>query len=333
MLCNFLLADEINRAPAKVQSALLEVMQEDQVTIAGHSYPVPQPFLVLATQNPIESEGTYPLPEAQTDRFLMKLAGGLPDPGRGGGRGRALARAAAGRAPAGPRRPTCSPYREDVASVYVDREVIGYAVSLADATRKPDELGARRAGRLHRVRREPARADRPGAGGTGARAAARADARDALRRARPGARRAAPPARAQLRGAQRRRDRRPGARAGDRGRGARRRRARRRKPTPSRSGPRRDWPRDEPGAARAAGRPQGAGADRRAPRGGARPVVRAPRRRPAARASIALRAWARAPSWRRCAPTSRATTCAGSTPRPPRAPASRTCGSTCPSGW
>ena len=81
MLCNFLLADEINRAPAKVQSALLEVMQEDQVTIAGHSYPVPQPFLVLATQNPIESEGTYPLPEAQTDRFLMKLLVDYPSPG------------------------------------------------------------------------------------------------------------------------------------------------------------------------------------------------------------------------------------------------------------
>ena len=81
MLCNFLLADEINRAPAKVQSALLEVMQEDQVTIAGQSHPVPQPFLVLATQNPIESEGTYPLPEAQTDRFLMKLLVDYPSPG------------------------------------------------------------------------------------------------------------------------------------------------------------------------------------------------------------------------------------------------------------
>src|SRR5215467_7642251 len=70
---NFLLADEINRAPAKVQSALLEVMQERQVTIAGETHPLPRPFLVLATQNPIESEGTYPLPEAQVDRFLFKL--------------------------------------------------------------------------------------------------------------------------------------------------------------------------------------------------------------------------------------------------------------------
>jgi MoxR-like ATPase len=73
VLCNFLLADEINRAPAKVQSALLEVMQERQVTIGGRTFPVPSPFLVLATQNPIESEGTYPLPEAQVDRFMLKV--------------------------------------------------------------------------------------------------------------------------------------------------------------------------------------------------------------------------------------------------------------------
>jgi MoxR-like ATPase len=73
VFCNFLLADEINRAPAKVQSALLEVMQERQVTIGHASHRVPDPFLVLATQNPIESEGTYPLPEAQVDRFMLKV--------------------------------------------------------------------------------------------------------------------------------------------------------------------------------------------------------------------------------------------------------------------
>jgi MoxR-like ATPase len=73
VFCNFLLADEINRAPAKVQSALLEVMQERQVTIHKETHPVPDPFLVMATQNPIESEGTYPLPEAQLDRFMMKV--------------------------------------------------------------------------------------------------------------------------------------------------------------------------------------------------------------------------------------------------------------------
>src|SRR6185295_15161263 len=78
VFCNFLLADEINRAPAKVQSALLEVMQEHQVTIGHTTYPVPDPFLVMATQNPIESEGTYPLPEAQVDRFMLKVTIGYP---------------------------------------------------------------------------------------------------------------------------------------------------------------------------------------------------------------------------------------------------------------
>ena len=79
VFCNFLLADEINRAPAKVQSALLEVMQERQVTIGQETHPVPQPFLVMATQNPIESEGTYPLPEAQIDRFMLKILVGYPE--------------------------------------------------------------------------------------------------------------------------------------------------------------------------------------------------------------------------------------------------------------
>jgi MoxR-like ATPase len=78
VFCNLLLADEINRAPAKVQSALLEVMQEHQVTIAGETHKVPEPFLVIATQNPIETEGTYPLPEAQVDRFMMKVLVGYP---------------------------------------------------------------------------------------------------------------------------------------------------------------------------------------------------------------------------------------------------------------
>src|SRR5881628_3903859 len=78
VFCNFLLADEINRAPEKVQSALLEVMQEQQVTIGHTTHPVPDPFLVMATQNPIESEGTYPLPEAQIDRFMLKILIGYP---------------------------------------------------------------------------------------------------------------------------------------------------------------------------------------------------------------------------------------------------------------
>ena len=79
VFANFVLTDEVNRAPAKVQSALLEVMSAQQVSIAGTTYPVPRPFLVLATQNPIESEGVYPLPEAQRDRFLMKIVVDYPD--------------------------------------------------------------------------------------------------------------------------------------------------------------------------------------------------------------------------------------------------------------
>ena len=82
IFANFVLADEINRAPAKVQSALLEAMQERQVTIGGESHSLPQPFLVLATQNPVEQEGTYPLPEAQVDRFLLKVVIGYPTKGR-----------------------------------------------------------------------------------------------------------------------------------------------------------------------------------------------------------------------------------------------------------
>ena len=101
IFANLILADEINRAPAKVQSALLEAMQEHQVTIGDQTYPLPEPFMVMATQNPIEQEGTYPLPEAQVDRFMLKVLigypdarGGAADPGPDGG-GRA-ARAAAG---------------------------------------------------------------------------------------------------------------------------------------------------------------------------------------------------------------------------------------------
>jgi MoxR-like ATPase len=140
VFANFLLADEVNRAPAKVQSALLEVMQERQVTIGGTTYPVPEPFLVLATQNPIESEGTYPLPEAQTDRFLMKLVLDYPDTGEEA--------AIVGRSLAGfpvPRErlslPDLARHREAAEAVFVDRDVIGYAVSLADATRHPEQHG------------------------------------------------------------------------------------------------------------------------------------------------------------------------------------------------
>jgi MoxR-like ATPase len=137
---NFLLADEINRAPAKVQSALLEVMQERQVTIGGETYPLPRPFLVLATQNPIESEGTYPLPEAQVDRFLFKLIVDYPSVGEEA--------AVVGRAIGAPvevreRLSVEDLERYSAASrrVFADRDVIGYAVALADATRRPGRYG------------------------------------------------------------------------------------------------------------------------------------------------------------------------------------------------
>jgi len=140
VFCNFLLADEINRAPAKVQSALLEVMQEQQVTLGGTTYRVPLPFVVMATQNPIESEGTYPLPEAQLDRFLMKVIVDYPSAGEEAAVvGRSLAAQSVVR--------QCLSlddlirHSDAVETVLVDREVIGYAVALADATRRPSEHG------------------------------------------------------------------------------------------------------------------------------------------------------------------------------------------------
>ncbi len=137
---NFLLADEINRAPAKVQSALLEVMQEHQVTIGGETFPVPEPFLVLATQNPIESEGTYALPEAQVDRFLMKLVVDYPSVGEEAAVvGRSLDPDAVVRERMGLQE--LQRHMAATAGVYVDRAVIGYAVMLADATRNPERYG------------------------------------------------------------------------------------------------------------------------------------------------------------------------------------------------
>ena len=140
---NLLLADEINRAPAKVQSALLEVMQERQVTIAGQTHPLPRPFVVMATQNPIESEGTYPLPEAQVDRFMMKVLVGYPQPEeefvivqRAIGQDiDIVARAST----------------EDLANIqkrcrqgFVDSAIVQYAVDLVNATRNPAQAGLER---------------------------------------------------------------------------------------------------------------------------------------------------------------------------------------------
>jgi MoxR-like ATPase len=140
VFCNFLLADEINRAPAKVQSALLEVMQEHQVTIGHETHYVPDPFLVMATQNPIESEGTYPLPEAQVDRFMMKVVVGYPS--------------AAEESVVVERSLRPSPevlpiltadglaeLQKMTADIYVDRAIIDYAVALTTATRHPETVG------------------------------------------------------------------------------------------------------------------------------------------------------------------------------------------------
>ena len=137
---NFLLADEINRAPAKVQSALLEVMQERQVTIAHESHPVPSPFLVMATQNPIESEGTYPLPEAQVDRFMLKILIGYPEHDEE----LTIVQRQLHEPPELREVLTLDDLRRlqgAVAAVYVDPALISYAVALATATRAPEEHG------------------------------------------------------------------------------------------------------------------------------------------------------------------------------------------------
>ncbi len=133
---NLLLADEINRAPAKVQSALLEVMQERQVTIAGTSHKVPKPFLVMATQNPIETEGTYPLPEAQVDRFMMKVLVDYPSEEEEfviAQRVTGAAVAVAAVASMG----QLAELQQECRKVYVDPSLVQYAVKLVSATRRP----------------------------------------------------------------------------------------------------------------------------------------------------------------------------------------------------
>ncbi len=137
---NLLLADEINRAPAKVQSALLEVMQEHQVTIGRETYPVPEPFLVLATQNPIENEGTYALPEAQVDRFMMKVLVGYPSPTEEFVIvERAVQATAAIQKVIDPAQLIALQAQAD--RVYVDPSLIEYSVRLTNATREPALVG------------------------------------------------------------------------------------------------------------------------------------------------------------------------------------------------
>ena len=142
IFANIILADEINRAPAKVQSALLEAMQERQVTIGGHSYLLEEPFLVLATQNPIESEGTYPLPEAQLDRFLLKVHVGYPSRNE---EKEILLRMSAG-VPIQVE-PRLSPAdilaaRKAVRDVQLDQRLVDYIVDLVRSTREPNPLVA-----------------------------------------------------------------------------------------------------------------------------------------------------------------------------------------------
>ncbi len=137
---NLLLADEINRAPAKVQSALLEVMQERQVTIAGHTHRLPAPFLVMATQNPIESEGTYPLPEAQVDRFMMKVLVGYPKPEEEF----VIVQRAIGQAIEVATRATTdelSHLQTQCDRGFVDSAIVQYAVNLVNASRAPQSVG------------------------------------------------------------------------------------------------------------------------------------------------------------------------------------------------
>jgi len=140
IFANFVLADEINRAPAKVQSALLEVMAEGHVTLGGQTFPAPRPFLVLATQNPIESEGVYPLPEAQQDRFLMKLLIDYPSYGEE----LEIVRRMSGEVAVV--RPVFAPLdlvrlQRAAASIYVDPAIADYAVRVVFATRQPDRFG------------------------------------------------------------------------------------------------------------------------------------------------------------------------------------------------
>ncbi len=138
---NFLLADEINRAPAKVQSALLEAMQERQVTIGDTTYPLKEPFLVLATQNPIEQEGTYPLPEAQIDRFMLKLKIVYPDRKEEREILERMSKEDQPRASRVVETESILRARKVVEEVYMDDRVKEYILSIVFATRKPAEFG------------------------------------------------------------------------------------------------------------------------------------------------------------------------------------------------
>ncbi|WP_374664128.1 AAA family ATPase [Ramlibacter sp.] len=140
VFANLLLADEINRAPAKVQSALLEVMQERQVTIAGETHKVPNPFLVMATQNPIETEGTYPLPEAQVDRFMMKVLVDYPTDEEEFVIVQRVTGPSVDVTPVATTEQLAA-LQKECRQVYVDPSIVQYAVKLVSATRTPDRHG------------------------------------------------------------------------------------------------------------------------------------------------------------------------------------------------
>ncbi len=141
VFANLLLADEINRAPAKVQSALLEVMQEYQVTIAGTTHKVPTPFLVMATQNPIETEGTYPLPEAQVDRFMMKVLLDYPSEEEEFVIVDRITGAAQATVAAVATTEQLSALQQECRAGYVEPSLMQYAVRLASVTRNPERYG------------------------------------------------------------------------------------------------------------------------------------------------------------------------------------------------
>jgi MoxR-like ATPase len=148
IFANLVLADEINRAPAKVQSALLEAMQERQVTIGDKTYPLPDPFVVMATQNPIEQEGTYPLPEAQVDRFMLMVRVGYPSRAEE----RAVMERMTGKLVASAK-PVATPQqilnaRQVVRDVYVDDRVKEYIVDVVFTTREPQKKGMKDLGPL-----------------------------------------------------------------------------------------------------------------------------------------------------------------------------------------
>ena len=194
---NLLLADEINRAPAKVQSALLEVMQERQVTIAGESHRVPEPFLVMATQNPIETEGTYPLPEAQVDRFMMKVLVGYPTEEEEFVIVDRVTGIAERCRPDGHHRAT------ERASERVPERLCGSgAQAIRGAARLryagSRSLRCRRPGQVRIIRREPSRLDQSHRGRAGAGVPARTHLRFARGRDGSGARCISPSARADL---------------------------------------------------------------------------------------------------------------------------------------